>query len=498
MHNYSNIFLALIFKMQEDLIKQLNKLQFDSCRRLKSLQDLRSGKALCEILAFAKSKPLPKNQSPEDFLKLNCNIKSLKHMTADQLEVTAKTILKCLPRQVPLLDLKNLQTPTRATSATQRSYLTSHKNKLRKDLTPSTKRPPEAEIYTWIRRQGFQSNILKDVQSGVLLCELINKQEKKQVLREFFKPAKTLNASKMNLRKVFTYLKSQNFDSKFLDFSEVLGGSETYIIGLLQDLRQFYDKKIGPGNEENDLKSELKVRKWVDSLGLNWETFSKPSKIGELIIKIIEKCYKVQITSHFPSDSIENSKKNIDLALKTLAGLSPGLSLKYYKDSSLILTTSSVFFTFLHDIHNNYSEKFSSTDPRAVILWLNSLKLLNSSHLYEIVPKCRTGEFFVMLAELLTGESLKFNEPKGTFQRLSNLRMAFEVLFSYNLIRNVDEGVILNIASGDLNTITGVLTLIKNIVENCEGEKVLDKPQEFLYKVKSFRSVTPPKTMIDI
>lgn len=484
--------------MQGDLLKQLNKLQFDSCRRLKSLQDLRSGKALCEMLAFAKSKPLPKDQSPEDFLKLNCNIKSLKHMTADQLEVTAKTILKCLPRQVPLLDLKNLQTATRATSATQRSYLTSHKNKQRKDLTPSTKRPPEAEIYKWVRKQGFSSNIPKEVQTGVLLCELINKQENKQVLREFFKPAKTLNASKMNLRKVFTFLKSQNFNSKFLDFSEILAGSETYIIGLLQDLKQFYDKKVRSGNEENEQKTETKVKKWVESLGFKWETFSKPSKVGELVLRILEKCYKVQVTPQFPSDSIENSKKNIDLALKTLAGLSPSLSLKYYKDSSLILTTSSVFFAFLQDIQNNSTEKFCSTDPKAVILWLNSLKLLNSSHLYEIVPKCRTGEFFVMLAEILTNESLNYVEPKGTFQRLNNLRMAFEVLFSYNLIRNVDEGVILSIASGDLNTITGVLSLIKNIAENCEGEKVFDKPQEFLCKVKSFRSVTPPKTMIDI
>lgn len=482
--------------MQEEFQQQLKRLKFDSTRTLKSLQNLKSKKPQYEKLSFAKSKPTPKDLSPENILKPTSQIKSLKTMKQGQLESTSKNILSLIPKQVPLLNLKNLQ--TRATSATQRSYLTSHKNKLKKDLTPPTKRPAEPLIYEWLRSQGFSGNFKKDAQSGVLLCDLINKLEKKSVLRDFFKPVKSQNAAKMNLRKVFSFLKTQEFESNFLDFYEVYAGSDAYILGLLEDIKRYYEGHSRLENDENRDLVEAQAKKWVRRLGFKWESFAKPSKIGELIVRIIEQCYKIQISGIFASDSIENSKKNIELALKTLVTLNLEISLKYYKDSDLILTSPSVFYSFIQDIHESCTEKFPSTDPKGVIMWLNALKLLNSAYLYEIVPKCKTGEFFLSLAETLTSESLPYTEAKGTFQRLKNIRTAFDVLFSYNLIRNIDESIILSVSQGDLKVITGILSVVKNIVESCGNDTVLEQPQEFLTKNKCFRSVTPPKSMLDI
>ena len=470
---------------EEKIIHKINRLEFESTKKIKSLQVIRPGMAFNEFCVNAKSKPARINVKFEKGLKENFREKEKKQSDS------AGGI-----RRVPLLDLNVLDRSARG-NTTNRSYLNSYQNKVRKKSTPSARKNAEPEVFLWARAIGIAGDLKKEIQSGVAICEIVNFLEGRNVVKGFVKPVKSMKVAKRNWQIVETVLKEFGFKSNFLDLSELLSGSDFYMTGLLEDLKSFYDhiKKLQEKSSTQVLSK--KIKSFIESLGFS-ESSLKPCNFGQFLLSLLQKLFLITLPQHDTSNTVENSFKNLELAFSLISTISPSLTQKYSKLVNQILSSELVLISFLTDLMQVSSQSSPFCDSTLIVSWLRSLDLIGKNQgFYDIVPKCKTGLFFVQLVEKVTGECQGWQETKrASGNSLAELRKVFDLLFAYQMVAGVHENVLGRISQADTFAIMNVLNQIK---EKCIYLPIYEsQPKEFNEKSKSFRSVTPPKSILNI
>lgn len=471
---------------EEKNIHKINRFEFESSKKIKSVRVIRPVIAFNEFLVNAKSKPARINVKFEKGLKENFKDKEVKQ---------GESLVGI--RRVPLLDLNVLDRSVRG-NTTNRSYLNSYHNKVRKKSTPSARKNVEPEVFLWARAIGIAGDLKKEIQSGVAVCEIVNFLEGRNVVKGFVKPVKSMKVAKRNWQIVETVLKDCGFKSNFLDLTELLSGSDFYMTGLLEDLKSFYDhiKKL---QEKSSTQAQCKkIKSFIESLGFSSDLSLKPCNFGQFLLNLLQKLFLITLPQHETSNTLENSLKNLELAFSLISTISPSLTQKYSKLINQILSSELVLISFLTDLMQVSSQSSPFCDSTLIVSWLRSLDLIGKNQgFYDIVPKCKTGQFFVQLVEKVTGEDQRWDETKRTNgNRIVELRKVFDLLFAYRMVAGVHENVLGRISQGDTFAIMNVLNQIK---EKCIYLPIYEsQPKEFNEKSKSFRSVTPPKSILNI
>jgi hypothetical protein len=474
--------------MNESFLSKKNRLEREPVKEMRNFHDQRTEKVFSGSFNFERKKNLKLAPSETVFQE---NLKDKFELVKKVKKVSKEIIGLKDGRRVPLLDLGDIAVSGRGCTST-RSYLTSYQSRGKKRVTTAERKNHEPAVFQWASSFIRDGDLKRNLHCGVAFCELINALEGKKSLKGFIKPAKSLSAAKFNLHKLEDYLKSKSFHSNFLNISEILSGSEIYTTGLLEDIKSFYDQAKKTTETLVLTKNCSKLKKFLESLGFSFEFSVNPENFGQFLQDFIKKLFKVDISSTSSDSSIQKLEK----ALQIVSSLCPDLGKKYLKRVDQILLNSSLLLTFLNDL-TDFSYHFSPfCDQNSVVAWLKSLDLIgNMDGIYQIIPMCKTGQFFWDLIERVSGLTEGRREER-VVKRIASLQKVFDVLFDLRLVENLNENVIIQVSKGDVQTISNVLSLIK---EKCvKFSNVKNQPQEFNKKKKYFRSVTPPKSILII
>ena len=215
-------------------------------------------------------------------------------------------------------------------------------------------------------------------------------------------------------------------------------------------------------------------------------------EIGKYLIEIVSKSHKVCIDGAYSSDSLENSKKNLQIMFKELIKVNPSLALKYSNSTSTILDSKACLERFINDLMSFSDTSLIETHNNLIVSWLKSLNLLKSNEkLTDLIVKSKTGVFLCEIAKKLTKEDIFPNDSKNMIQCLDNINKGIETLFNYGLLPHFFKEKVHSIYSGDLSALILLLKTVKHSIDKQKSQNAYE-PKEYKNIVPVYRSVTPP------
>ena len=452
------------------------------------------------MLALIKSKNFTPGTPPLKFLQANLPqalMPLLKSLTIGNICEIARFLLDNMPSKIPKLIISPNINNYAAVSYTQRSYLNTHMNKSYiRNSTPTIKKTKEIpEIIYWVQSLGYQGDFVSDARSGTLFCILVNLIEKKQAIKGFFNPAKTMSAVKSNFFKVFEYLKKDlQIESSYFNEREICSGNEKFILGLIEDIKRFYQFKDNNSNNNRENYSAFgqyskdKIANWLKSLKMPSPETIESRDIGKYLLNIISKSYKIFI------EEIQDNNPRYHLLkfFSELLKIDPELSLKYSNRINVLLSDKNLLINLLEDIMKKEGKVPQNISVDSLVKWLDSLDILQGEKtLSELIPRARTGKLLWEIADKLLDIQFIPYESLNTIQSLENITRALDCLFNHGLISYDLKNSAHNIFQGDISTLISLLKSIYYLKNNCSYNEQAN-PREYKSPIPIYRSVTPP------
>ena len=263
-----------------DEIEWLNSLDIASCSLVSSVEDLRSGVVLCDLVAYLKSRPLFEDVSRHAEAQRNFKKAAYTNFKIFLREIGGKLpdslfrspeelyedgealleLVKFLQKlcHKPSLSLKKLDLKPKLTrDLTPKYHLVSPSSRpplgrlnhspSMLDIRAASTAVPESQkesIHSWLKSfKLLRGDLIEEFKDGVMLCELINRLEgKREVIKGTHKVPKNKSAVQVNVNKALGFLRNiEKFSCAHLwSGQEIMEGDEEAIYGLLGSIREHY------------------------------------------------------------------------------------------------------------------------------------------------------------------------------------------------------------------------------------------------------------------
>ncbi|OMJ71182.1 hypothetical protein SteCoe_30675 [Stentor coeruleus] len=522
---------------QNDVSSLLSKLSNYLNTSIPSLDHLRSGIILSKLLAShlkrEKLNGIIYSQNQEHW-QSNWDIilthsenflpSHLKTITSSQI-ISDSGLLFTISNLIFIKITHNKNSLSQYTEKTQKSSHFLSKSQTSKTLSYEKKTltniildDMKCQIHKWlIESQAIPQNFylhefIYRMRTGVSLSELINCLEKKtEVISGIYKNPKSISYCIANINKSLEFLrKIPNIDSKYLwSSAEINAGLEEHIYGLLQDIKDYYEKKYVYKHRERT-SSVKKIRRnksmetffitinvtsamkrtiiqWVKSLGLeNFIIFHDDFNInsiynGVLLCETVGEIFKQKPRYISKPITDDQCLININSALLIIKN---NISSKDKIPEKILEPNEETVWFVLWELMNNYKDYINNTIISKkktledyIIDWIKSMNLLpiKVTKILELMPGIKNGTLLGQIVKnIIPSKKLEIiYTPQTENTGNINIRRIMTVLRNETKMPQKYIWKEKEIKLGDLKIVSGLLEdLYKFAKKNCiKGKK---------------------------